>query len=317
MAATDGPTAASSTKPLKKVKASKKVKPSKKTVSADASSFDEADGSDEHKRPSVRRKRRKGPFIALAIVLVILIAACAAFSWVRWWRVDDAADLQGVWRIDNSDKTITITDSTMILNRDTTYTYQMDTFSKTITFNLQDLQGQGRYRFTEDRQAVAILDGGDCSWFATLVADTGWQLSRWWADLTHGERPLLAEGEGLTKLFRVGAVPIEQTEGGASGGGTMIITLTNPSEQQVGNGQPEGGEAQPAEGQAGEGTPDGAQPENVDGQGDGQSEGQPEEGQPDAGGEPQPEGEPEPQPEPQPEGGDGQSDGQSDDGQNG
>ncbi len=129
-------------------------------------------------RVRIAKDRRRGVRrwvvrIVVAVVVVAIVVGIAFFSWNRWLRYDDAADLQGSWQVDGTTSEVVIDGTSMQLSDDVSYDYTIDSGSKTITYTFGSLEGQGRYRFSDDRSQVAIVDG-DYSWRSTLFDDIGW-----------------------------------------------------------------------------------------------------------------------------------------------
>ena len=148
--------------------------------------------------------------VVLTVLILVVIAALvvvALLSVERWWTHDDAADIQGTWLIQgdaalgHEAATITITAGTIVLDKDTTYRYTLDTAKKTITFTFQDLEGQGHYRFSADRRHLIIVDG-EYSWLGTCVSDFWWQLRSWVATALDAPQPALGSSSGTTLLAR-------------------------------------------------------------------------------------------------------------------
>lgn len=152
-----------------------------------------------------RRRWSRGKVVALvlSLVLVGLVAAVVAgFSWLRWFSADDAADIQGTWYLAGTSTPIEITEDRINLTKDVSYRYALDTGDKTIAFTFTNLAGSGCYRFSLDRNQLALIDGsftgGD-----TLGRDIGWTLEALVKKL-QGETlaPGEAGTEGLTLLSR-------------------------------------------------------------------------------------------------------------------
>ncbi|MDO4182063.1 MAG: hypothetical protein Q4E12_00415 [Coriobacteriia bacterium] len=157
-------------------------------------------------RKSVADKRKKGPAFVVLIVLLVLAllaaAVCGAFACVRWVFPQDAADLQGTWVLQGAQTPITITDSQIDLAGEAQFDYQLDTTAKTITSTFLGAQGQNHYRFSRDRTTVAIIDGADCAWDATLWADLQWM----WADFWNSTQDIASDplsGEAGIVLVKV------------------------------------------------------------------------------------------------------------------
>lgn len=104
-----------------------------------------------------------------------MVASVAAFSLFRWVFPADAQDFQGTWYIAGTDTPIVITEDRIQLNDEVSYRYVLNTDSKTLAFTFGRLQGEGRYRFSLDRQQLAIVDG-TFGWRDTLGDDAGWTL---------------------------------------------------------------------------------------------------------------------------------------------
>ncbi len=164
---------------------------------------------------------------AIASVLAIAVIVCfALFSWGRWFSHDDAADLQGTWYVLGTTTPITVTADSIELSPDAAYSYSVDPFAKSLTYEFGNLSGSGRYRFSQDRQTLAIIEGGATSWFDTLCEDLARFVDNAWRALT-GQDPLpLVSGQQaivITKKAPAGtqeshASPDEtaSAEGGAS-----------------------------------------------------------------------------------------------------
>ncbi len=167
-----------------------------------------------------RKKARPSVHIPLpaAIALVVLAAVAAVllvFSWSRWWHYDDAADFQGLWYADGGSTMVTIDAEKIDLTDDVSYSYQLDTGAKTITYTFGNLQGQGRYRFSSDRTELVITDGKSFTFWGNLIDDIGWQIGQL-ADSVQGKQEAReTAGDGVTVLDRTKA----QSEGGAPAAG--------------------------------------------------------------------------------------------------
>ncbi len=124
------------------------------------------------KKAGKRRISRKAVAIASA-VLVVLAVATSLLAWNQWLRYDDAADIQGTWRVEGSTATFTITDSQIQLTDEVSYPYTLDTFAKTISFSFGNYEGGGSYVFSPERDVLTITetapdaDGGTAT--TTLV----------------------------------------------------------------------------------------------------------------------------------------------------
>ena len=125
---------------------------------------DGVDGEDaspkRKRRPADPRTLAKRVVLAIVAVLVILAVSLASyFAWDRWGRYDDVADIQGEWYIDGTATPIVIDGQTMQLAEDVAYNYEINPQEKTIRFWFGSWEGEGRYRFSDDRQRLLVIDG--------------------------------------------------------------------------------------------------------------------------------------------------------------
>lgn len=127
-----------------------------------------------------KRSRRRHPVrtaILAALVVIVLVAGAVmgGFSWLRWFSENDAADLQGTWYLAGTATPIEITEDRIQLTDDVSYRYTLNDSDKTFELSFGNLNGGGRYRFSLDRNQVALVDG-DFSGADTLGDDFGWTL---------------------------------------------------------------------------------------------------------------------------------------------
>ena len=128
-----------------------------------------------------------------------------SFSCWRWPLSHDAQDIQGVWYIAGTQKTATITADKIELSDDVAYSYELDEGAKTLTLSFGSMTGDARYRFSLDRQELAIRDGVTTS-TDSLLEDIPWML----AALGHA-----IQGDAASPEF--------------SGSQTMVLTRTPQS----------------------------------------------------------------------------------------
>ncbi len=169
------------------------------------------DGAEASRDGAASRKKARAKLripLPAAIALVALAAVAAVvlvFSWCRWWQYDDAADFQGLWYADGGSSTVTIDAEKINLTSDVSYSYQLDTGAKTITYAFGNLQGQGRYRFSVDRTELVITDGKDFSFWGNLFADIGWRMGQFVDGVQGKAEQRETAGDGVTVLDRTRA----------------------------------------------------------------------------------------------------------------
>lgn len=96
--------------------------------------------------------------IGASVIAVVLVVGIGVLSWNQWFRYDDAADIQGTWQVEGSDVSFTFTETEMVMTPEVSYTYELDTFQKTITFAFKDYQGHGTYAFSPERTTLVITE---------------------------------------------------------------------------------------------------------------------------------------------------------------
>ena len=137
-----------------------------------ASSRDREDAS----RPSSAKKRRKWPFVVAGAVVLVVVAVVVAFSCWRWTFANDAQDIQGTWYIAGTQKTVDVTADGIKLADDVTYSYTIDEGAKTLSLSFGNMEGEARYRFSLDRQTLALRDG-ETTWGNSLSEDISWTIA--------------------------------------------------------------------------------------------------------------------------------------------
>lgn len=151
-----------------------------------------------------RLPQKRSHRIALIIAVVVFIAAIIAtclFAWNRWYRFDDHADMQGTWYVVGTTVPIEIDETSIKLNDDVTYQYEIDAREKTIHYTFGPMEGQGRYWFSDDRQYLVITDGRDFDSTGTAIEDILHSLSDT-ADKVTGAGMKLPEGDGIIAFSR-------------------------------------------------------------------------------------------------------------------
>lgn len=158
------------------------------------------------KKRAVDQKRKRTTRIVRRVVIIVLvllmIASVSVFSIFRWGLHDDHVDIQGKWQIGDSNAQVTITEDNIKLNKEVSYSYSIDPFSKTLTFDFGQLKGSGRYRFSLDRNQISLLDG-TFETTDTLAEDISWTLQAFWDYLSTSGITSPNLGDGSIVLNRV------------------------------------------------------------------------------------------------------------------
>jgi hypothetical protein len=106
-------------------------------------------------------KKRRVPLVLKVLLVVVLVAALGVggfFAWNTFLRYDDAADIQGQWKVEGTTGSIVITNSEIRLTDSVTYGYELDTFNKTITYSFGSYSNTGTYEFSEERDVLTLTD---------------------------------------------------------------------------------------------------------------------------------------------------------------
>lgn len=173
-----------------------------RTVPLAGDGGDEASAEKGSKTSAEGASRRTGLVVRVvaAVLAALLVVSVGGFSWYRWLAGDDALDIQGTWYIAGTDTPIVITEEQIVLNEEVSYGYVLDESAKTIEFTFSYLEGAGHYRFSLDRQMLAIMDG-EFGWWDTLGDDLAW-LPGALADALGGATASPAGSGGVTLLSR-------------------------------------------------------------------------------------------------------------------
>lgn len=156
---------------------------------------------DEPEPPAKKHRLAKRIAFVIALILVLaIVGAMSYFAWNRWGRYDDFADMQGEWYVEGTAALVTIDAKSLHLSEDVVYSYEIDDHEKTIHFSFGSWEGQGRYRFSEDRTKLVLMDGEYDG-----VGNTADDLVQAVSDLVtsvNGGEITLPEGEGIVVLDR-------------------------------------------------------------------------------------------------------------------
>lgn len=132
---------------------------------------------DKTEQPS-KKKREHKPFFLLKIIgitlLVIFMGILIFGIWNRWFRYDDNAQIISNWQISGTDKVVVIDGKQIILDANAVLKYTVDSGSKVINYTIGDMSGQSHYRFSWDRNQLALIEGGGMDSLSTMFDDLCW-----------------------------------------------------------------------------------------------------------------------------------------------
>lgn len=164
-------------------------------------------------RSSSAKKRRKWPFVVVGAVVLVVVAIVAAFSCWRWTFANDAQDIQGTWYIAGTQKTVEVTADGIKLADDVTYSYTIDEGAKTLSLSFGNMEGEARYRFSLDRQTLALRDG-ETTWGNSLSEDISWTIAALGRSIQGEQASPELSGDSTMVLTRT---PQDLSSEGASG----------------------------------------------------------------------------------------------------
>lgn len=131
---------------------------------------------DEQKKKKVKTKKFNfslAKFFVIIIILALLVSAVFGV-WNRWFRYNDEQDIVSSWQINNSDASVKIDEKNIIINANANLKYTVDTFAKVINYEIGDMKGQSHYRFSWDRNQLALVENSNYDALSTILSDLGW-----------------------------------------------------------------------------------------------------------------------------------------------
>lgn len=142
-------------------------------------------------KPVRQHKQHHWVRIVVLSIAALALVIVALFVWNRWFRYDDAADIQGEWKVASKQSTMVIDGKNLKITSEVSYAYTLDTWAKTISYSFGSITGQGAYRFSEDRQTLVIEENAQTDWMIALHLE---------------DDPILTggtAGAGVTKLTKL------------------------------------------------------------------------------------------------------------------
>lgn len=180
-------------------------------------------------RPSSAKKRRKWPFVVAGAVVLVVVAVVVAFSCWRWTFANDAQDIQGTWYIAGTQKTVDVTADGIKLADDVTYSYTIDEGAKTLSLSFGNMEGEARYRFSLDRQTLALRDG-ETTWGNSLSEDISWTIAALGRAIQGEQASPELSGDSTMVLTRT---PQNLSSEGASGAAASQAAFQGTASQPV------------------------------------------------------------------------------------
>lgn len=143
--------------------------------------------------------------LAIIVFIAVVVGSLAVYaSLSRWVLVDDAKDIKGSWHLSAEPVSVVISDTEIDLAGKATYTYTMDTQAKVITETLGNMEGSSRYRFSEDRNSIAVFDDNSTDWLGNAMVDLRWYVGCLFSSVFGGATPDLLGGESGVVMYRAG-----------------------------------------------------------------------------------------------------------------
>ena len=142
------------------------------------------------------------PVVIASSITLCLLVCVLFFSWNRWLRFNDVQDFCGLWYANDTTKIVTATTTEINLTTTEAYAYTLDTGAKTITFSFGNMQGKARYRFTNNRQTLEIVDGTSFTFWTTLIDDTAWDFRQLIHTIRGEDLDVPQSGDGSVVLKR-------------------------------------------------------------------------------------------------------------------
>lgn len=180
-------------------------------------------------RPSSAKKLRKWPFVVAGAVVLVVVAVVVAFSCWRWTFANDAQDIQGTWYIAGTQKTVDVTADGIKLADDVTYSYTIDEGAKTLSLSFGNMEGEARYRFSLDRQTLALRDG-ETTWGNSLSEDISWTVAALGRAIQGEQASPELSGDSTMVLTRT---PQDLSSEGASGAAASQAASRGTASQPV------------------------------------------------------------------------------------
>lgn len=162
-------------------------------------------------------------------MVLVVAAIVVAFSCWRWTFANDAQDIQGTWYIAGTQKTVDVTADGIKLADDVTYSYTIDEGAKTLSLSFGNMEGEARYRFSLDRQTLALRDG-ETTWGNSLSEDISWTIAALGRAIQGEQASPELSGDSTMVLTRT---PQDLSSEGASGAAASRAASQGAASQSV------------------------------------------------------------------------------------
>ena len=133
--------------------------------------------------------------------------------WCSLWWPSSSPSLVGTWYIAGTQKTVDVTTGGIKLADDVTYSYTIDEGVKTLSLSFGNMEGEVRYRFSLDRQTLALRDG-ETTWGNSLSEDISWTIAALGRAIQGEQASPELSGDSTMVLTRT---PQDSSSEGASG----------------------------------------------------------------------------------------------------
>lgn len=130
----------------------------------------------EEQKPKTKKKKLNISFwkIILIVFCVLTVGALMFGIWNRWFRFDDHKSLISNWQVANSNSVVEINENNIVLDKNAIFEYHIDSFAKTISYKLGNMEGVSHYRFSWDRNQIAFIENGSTNAFLSIFDDLAW-----------------------------------------------------------------------------------------------------------------------------------------------
>lgn len=132
------------------------------------------DETEEVDKPEREKNRFSILKLCLWLVAILLVVAAIFGIWNRWFRYDDKLQLISNWQVSGTNTVVVIDGKTINLGPNVVFNYTVDEGAKVINYTIGDMSGSSHYRFSWDRNQLALIENSGTDVFSTILSDLGW-----------------------------------------------------------------------------------------------------------------------------------------------